>query len=110
MPGGSIAQHRFHPLADALDRIFEVSSFVIVFGAPCDVAMEWKSEIGRSVMSANRLVVSMRDGHFLEHVLVATRYARVIHHLAQTNDAIPCHRLSNFFGTDARAGSLEAGS
>ena len=32
LPGGTIAQHGLHALADALHRIFRAGAFVVVFG------------------------------------------------------------------------------
>ncbi len=61
-------------------------------------------------MSADGFVVSVGNGHFLEHVLVAHEHTGEVHHLTQPDDTFPLHSFRHLFRSDVRPGSLKPGS
>ena len=73
------------------------------------IGMEGIAEIGRCIVPAHRLAGILGGGDFRQHLLVTGDHAGEIHHLAQTDDVGPLHRLANVLGAERGAGILEAG-
>ena len=107
VPGRAQAQHRAHSAADAGDGVLLPRALVVVGGATGQIGVEGRAEVGRGIVAAHRLAGSLRRGDLGQHLRVGIGDAREVHHLAQTDDARPGHRLGHVLGRQFDAGRLQ---
>ena len=60
-------------------------------------------------MPAHGLACAHRRGHFGQHLRIAVHDTGKVHHLAQTDDAGPGHRLGHVIGADLESGGFQTG-
>ena len=109
IPSRSQPHHRAHPLPHPGHGIRFAGAFVVICGATGGIGVKCGTEIGRCVMSADGLAGPCGRRHLGQHLRVAVRHARKIHHLAQTDDAGPGHCLGHVVGRDFVPGGFQTG-
>ena len=60
-------------------------------------------------MAAHGLARTHGGGHFGQHLRITVHDTGKVHHLAQTDDAGPCHRLGHVIGADLETGGFKTG-
>ena len=108
VPRRAQPEHGAHALAHPGDGIFRAGSFVIVGRASGGIGMEGQSEIGRGIVSADRLAGPLRGGDLGQHLGIACDHAREVHHFAKADDVGPGHGLRDLVGAEFGAGRLES--